>query len=236
MSKLQCILLRLNKHLVISTNPPCSTLWSPTAASRFCWSIMAGEHFGHKTAAFQHSPYIHFWESHHRPLPQRVLHGGSVAAHWDPWGMEQWKKNKSLWGSLKLTDKLCFWCIETTNLGGIQWIVQALKYQCVKTSNLHNAVFCFRKFHCVFSRHKIFQGKNRGDLETTNQGNRQWPRVAVPAPTVPVWAALPGESQGRAVPAPHGCFPQGVNPKAQREHFNVSAHHSSKAAASLVIK
>lgn len=122
-------------------------------------------------------------------------------------------KNKSFWGSLKLTNKWCFWDIETTNLGGIQWIIQAKKYQHVKTSNLRNAMFCFRKFQCVFSRAKIFQGKIPTDLETTNQGNLQeW---QCPLPRSSCKAALPGRPQGWAVPAPHGCFPQGVNPKAQ---------------------
>lgn len=93
--------------------------------------------------------------SHHWPLMPRMLHGGSTGTHLDPLGKEQ-SKNKSFWGRLKLTNKWCFWGTETIILGGIQWIVWAQKYY-VKTWNLSNAVFCFRKYQHAFSKEKYFK-------------------------------------------------------------------------------
>lgn len=92
---------------------------------------------------------------HHWPLMPRMLHGGFTGTRLDPWGKEQ-SKNKSFWERLKLTNKWCFWGTETIILGRIQWIMWAHKYY-VKTWNLSNAMFCFRKYQHAFSKEKYFK-------------------------------------------------------------------------------
>lgn len=159
---------------------------------------------------------------------QRVLHGGSTGVHWDPWGMEPGKKQ------IFLRKPKTDWQMMFLSYWNYKLVWNSVNYASLK--NVSVSCSASENFGASSPKTRYSKAKHLVLLETTEQGNLQEYRVAVPTPVVPVWAALPEQPQSHAVPAPHRCFSWGLNPKAQRQHFNITTHHCSKAAAHLVYK